>query len=237
MALRGLGSEGLPIRFSREYVREGIAKSLRISAHASSGIVRNGTPPQCSAGGSSTATLHLTELSTFLTAVLDPSQANSNTRLLKQHMIERLLVLQAMGLAGQAGPNLWRVRDDFENVLRAMQRSGDRQKTLAAHGALMSDERLPLEGLDLRSLTTLEGRILVDGEEESSGRSYLMLEGTDARVHHVYYTPELEAARNLGGLRTNSFIRLESCFRWPTGAGDRRHGRFRGDPAEQTPPS
>jgi len=34
----------------------------------------------------------------------------------------------------------------------------------------MSDERLPLVVLDLRSLTTLEGRILVHGEEESSGR-------------------------------------------------------------------
>jgi hypothetical protein len=100
------------------------------------------------------------------------------------------------------------VRGDFEDVLRAMQRSTDRQKTLAAHGALMSDERLQLVVLDLRSLTTLEGRILVHGEEESSGRSYLMLEGTDAQVHYVYYTPEMEAARNRGSLRTNSFIRL-----------------------------
>jgi hypothetical protein len=55
---------------------------------------------------------------------------------------------------------------------RAMQRSGDRQKTLAAHGAPVSDERLPLEVLDFRRLTTLEGRILVHGEQESSGRSY-----------------------------------------------------------------
>ncbi len=62
--------------------------------------------------------------------------------------------------------------------------------------------------LDVRSLTTLEGRILVHGEEASSGRSYLMLEGTDARVHCVYYTPEIEAARNCGGLRTNSFVQL-----------------------------
>jgi hypothetical protein len=54
----------------------------------------------------------------------------------------------------------------------------------------------------------LEGRILVHGEEESSGRSYLMLEGTDGRVHYVYYAPEMEAARNRGSLRTNSFIRL-----------------------------
>ena len=120
-----------------------------------------------------------------------------------------------MGLAEHAGPNLWRVRSDFEDVLRAMQRSADRQKTLAAHGVLMSDERLPLVVLDLRSLTTLEGRILVHGEEETgrqAGRSYLMLEGTDGRVHYVYYTPEMEAARNRGGLRTNSFIRLRKLF-------------------------
>jgi hypothetical protein len=56
---------------------------------------------------------------------------------------------------------------------------------LAAHGVLMSDEQLPLVTLDLRGLKTLEGRILVHGEEETgrqSGRSYLMLEGTDGRV-------------------------------------------------------
>jgi len=76
----------------------------------------------------------------------------------------------------------------------------------------MSDERLPLAVVDFRQLTTVEGRILVHGEEESSGRSYLMLEGTDARVHYVYQTPEMEAARNRGGLRTNSFVRLHKLF-------------------------
>ena len=75
----------------------------------------------------------------------------------------------------------------------------------------MSDERLPLSVLDLRELTTLEGRILVHGEEES-GRSYLMLEGTDAQVHYVYYTPEMEAARSGGGLCTNSFVRLRKLL-------------------------
>jgi hypothetical protein len=128
---------------------------------------------------------------------------------MKQHMTERLLVLRTMGLAEHASPNLWRVREDFEEVLRAMQRSADRQKTLAAHGALKSDERLQVVVTNLRDLTALEGRILVHGEEESSGRIYLMLEGTDARVHYLYYTPEMEAARNRGGLQTNSFIRLQ----------------------------
>ncbi len=146
-----------------------------------------------------------------LTVLTDPNRGfvNSIARLAQQHMSERLLVLQTMGLAEHAGPNHWRVREDFENVLRAMQRSADRQRTLAAHGALISDQRLPMSTLDLRNLTTLEGRILVHGEEESSGRNYLMLEGTDARVHYVYYTPEIEAARTRGGLRTNAFVQLQ----------------------------
>ena len=39
-----------------------------------------------------------------------------------------------------------------------------------------------------------------------------MLEGTNARVHHIYYTAEMEEARNGGKLRTNSFVRLCKLF-------------------------
>jgi hypothetical protein len=114
-----------------------------------------------------------------------------------------------MGLAESMGPNTWRVRRDFEEVLRAMQRTADRQKTLAAHGALISDERLPIEVLDLAQATSVEGRVLVHGQDEQTGRNYLMLEGTDARVHFIQYTPEMEEARSRGEIRTNSFVRLQ----------------------------
>jgi hypothetical protein len=96
-------------------------------------------------------------------------------------------------------------------VLRSMQKIGDRQKTLAAHGVLMSDPRLMIESSDNRNWKVLEGRVLVHGEEEDgrdAGRSYLMLEGTDARIHHISYAPEIEEARNRGHLRANSFVRL-----------------------------
>jgi hypothetical protein len=148
--------------------------------------------------------------SPFFTVNKDPSRAGlgPSTSLIERRTAERLMVLESIGLAESTGPKTWRVRRDFVNILRAMQRNADRQKTLAAHGALISDERLQMTVLDLRSLTTLEGRVLVHGEEESSGRSYLILEGTDAQVHYVYYTPEIEAARNRGELRTNSFVQL-----------------------------
>ena len=86
---------------------------------------------------------------------------------------------------------------------------------LASHGALLSDERLPLIVLDMRKLKALEGRVLAHGEEEvgkGAGRHYLLLEGTDAKVHLIYYTPEVEEARSKGKLRANSFVRLQKQF-------------------------
>jgi hypothetical protein len=93
-----------------------------------------------------------------------------------------------------------------------LQRACDRQKTLAAHGIPMSDERLRIEMLDMRQLTAVEGRILVHGQDEQSGQNYLILEGTDAKVHFIYYTPEMDQARSRGGLRTNCFVRLRKLF-------------------------
>jgi hypothetical protein len=72
----------------------------------------------------------------------------------------------------------------------------------------MSDERLPIEVLDLSQIGSVEGRVLVHGQDEQTGRNYLMLEGTDAKVHFIQYTPEMEEARSRGELRTNSFVRL-----------------------------
>jgi hypothetical protein len=92
--------------------------------------------------------------------------------------------------------------------LQAMQRTTDRQKALAAHAVVMSDSRLIIEVLDLAKMSSVEGRVLVHGQDEQSGRNYLMLEGTDARVHLINYTPEIEEARSRGELRTNSFVSL-----------------------------
>ena len=132
--------------------------------------------------------------------------ARSRTR----HDVARLAVLRQMGLAESTGLGTWRLRRDIEQVLQAMERTADRQRTLAAHGALMSDERLPIEVLDLRQVTSVEGRVLVHGLDEQTGRNYMMVEGTDAKIHFIQYTPEIAEARSRGELRTNSFVRLRT---------------------------
>ena len=63
-----------------------------------------------------------------------------------------------MGLAHEVTPGEWRVRSDFQTVLKAMQRTTDRQKMLASHGAIVSDERLQLVVYDPRQQRSLEGK-------------------------------------------------------------------------------
>ena len=60
----------------------------------------------------------------------------------------------------------------------------------------------------MRQITSVEGRVLVHGQDEQSGRNYLMLEGTDAKVYFINYSREMEEARSRGELRTNSFVQL-----------------------------
>ena len=128
----------------------------------------------------------------------------------EQHVVSRLAFLETMGLATQSSPGWWRVQRNFESILRAMQRTNDRQKMISAHGVLASDDRLPIRVLQWQDHPDgIQGRILVHGEDDFSGRNYLMLEGTDARIHFVHYTPEMEAARSQGQLRTNSFVKLQ----------------------------
>lgn len=127
----------------------------------------------------------------------------------------RLIFLQKMGLASEVEPDAWSVRPDFLTLLKAMQQVSDRQKMLAAHRTLISDERLPLVVTEKRNIKNLEGRILGHGEDEAGkhfGRYYLLLEGTDGKIHLIYYTPELETARSHGQLGANSFIRLRKTF-------------------------
>jgi type IV secretory pathway VirD2 relaxase len=230
LALRGVGAQGRPIRLSPDYVKKGIrdiaedlcTRQLGYRSELDAAVAQRREVHQHRFTSLDRIIKRDAENigvpdPRFFTVVKDPGRAGPRrgVPLAERHTVERLRVLESMGLAESISPNTWRLRQDFENVLRAMQRGTDRQKTLAAHGVPISDERLQLVALDYRQLTTLEGRILVHGEEETgrdAGRGYLMLEATDGRIHYVRYTPEMEEARSRGSLRTNSFIRLQKVF-------------------------
>jgi type IV secretory pathway VirD2 relaxase len=224
MAVRGVTNAGQPLCLKREYVKHGmrgIAEEMctrqlgyRTSRDAAEAVRHEVGERRFTS--LDRALLRQEDQATrqpespYFTVVKNPAQVgrDESARRHANHLLARLAVLQRMGLAESVGENAWLVRQDFEEVLRAMQRTGDRQRILAVHGAPISDKRLPIQILDTQDFTAVEGRILIHGEEDHSGRSYLMLEGTDAKVHLIYHTPEIEEARSRGGLRSNSFVRL-----------------------------
>jgi hypothetical protein len=104
------------------------------------------------------------------------------------------------------------VQADFEKVLRTLQQSTDRQKMLAAHGALVSDKRLPLQVTTLRQLQVVAGRVLLHTEDEQTGKRYMLVEGTDGKVHLIYHTDAIEEARKQGKLAVDNFVRIEKRF-------------------------
>jgi len=224
VVIRGVRGSGETLRLSREYVQQGIRG---IAADLCTRQLGYRTELDgIEAEGREVTEKRLTSIdrrllkdaqefvldsgSEYFTVSRNPVRAglSETARSRIRHDIARLVVLRQMGLAESTGPATWRLRRDIEQILRAMQRTADRQRTLAAHGALMSDERLPIEVLDLRQVTSVEGRVLVHGQDEQTGCNYLMLEGTDAKVHFIQYTPELDEARSRGELRTNSFVRM-----------------------------
>ena len=147
-----------------------------------------------------------------VTANPNDASLSESAQQLQKHLAARLMHLQTMGLAQLVAPHEWSVQADFEKVLRTLQQSGDRQKMLAAHGALVSDKRLPLQVTTLRQLQSIAGRVLLHTEDEQTGKRYMLVEGTDAKVHLIYHTDAIEEARNQGKLAVNSFVRIEKRF-------------------------
>ena len=215
IAMRGIDQQGREVRLAKDFVQRGIrqiaedcctkALGYRTRAQALEAQRREGSQ------------MRYTSLDRILmranAAVVQgthfPVTCQGGGR--AQFVVGRLAILEGMGLARRISPDSWEVRCDFHSVLRGMQKLADRQKTLSAGGVLRSDERLPIVPLDHRAMDRVEGRILVHGEEEN-GRSYMMLEATDAKVYTIYHTRQMQEMRKVGGLRVNTFIRLRRVF-------------------------
>jgi len=222
IALRGVDGRGQPLRLPREYVKSGIRS--RAEDLLTKELGHRTVADAIEAQRREVNQFRFTSLdrmiqrqnpaqADYFVVQCDPAQprVGSFSRM-QQHLAARLAQLERMELAEGLGESLWRVRGDFAEVLRMMQRTRDRQRVLAAHGGLLSDERLPLAMTDFRELTQLEGRVLAHGQDEYSGRMYLMMEGVDGKVHFLYQTDEIEQARQQGKLRVNSFAQIEKQF-------------------------
>src|SRR5712692_237059 len=223
IAVRGVDEKGMPLRIPREYIRSGLRGRAEEIATDSLGYrspadaheaqrretFQNRYTPldrilQRSNGGSSS----------HFAVIVNPDDASLSESAvqLQKHLGARLMHLQTMGLAQFVAPHEWRVQADFEKVLRTLQQSADRQRMLAAHGALVSDKRLPLQVTTLRQLQSVAGRVLLHTEDEQTGKRYMLVEATDGKVHLIYHTDVIEEARKQGKVAVDNFVRIEKRF-------------------------
>ena len=218
VALRGINDQGSPLLLPRVYIQQGIRANAEQLATNQLGY-RSVLDAE-EAQRREINQKRYTSLDRVLTRIKgdSPDQAERDgffavdligrAKPDGHNLAARLLFLQSMGLAEETGSNRWVVRSDFESLLRGIQRASDRQRTLAAHGAILSDPRLPTRLTDVRQLESLAGRVLGHAEDEMTGRSYMIFEGTDHTVHFIYHTRNIEEARHRGQLRPNTFARL-----------------------------
>jgi hypothetical protein len=221
VALRGVDTKGEEFKLDRDYVKNGLRAVAQHFATVQLGYrteqdatvaLRRQVPLQRFTPLDRLIVARTQTLDGFsgdfkVTADLTRPRLGQFAVVREQSIASRLMILQTMGLAEPDGPYQWRVRRDLETALKAMKRAADNQKTLAAHGALLSDQRLQLSAPNWRDVTSVEGRVLSHGEEDD-GKRYLMLEGTDGRVYYLRHTTELDEARRRGDLATNSFVAI-----------------------------
>ncbi len=208
IALRGIREDGTELRLERGYIQHGLR------AHAEDLCTAQlGYRTELDAAEAQRREVTQQRFTSLDRVILRNAAADNDTEHLwaapaSDYVAARLRFLSTMGLSDPSSNNRWRVRRDLETILRAMQRAGDRQKALAAHAEMLSDPRLPLVVTNARDISELDGRVLGHGEDESTGRAYLLLEGTDAKVHFIYQNGAIAEARRAGKLRAGSFARF-----------------------------
>jgi type IV secretory pathway VirD2 relaxase len=128
------------------------------------------------------------------------------------HLVARLQKLRDMGLAKQSDKkDGWIVDPGYEASLRAMQKTVDRQKMMAAHGVVSSDKSLPFRKLSFKDVQDVEGRILVHGTEEQGNgiKNFVMVESITGEVLQVPHVREVDRARHHGQLHPGSYVRVK----------------------------
>ncbi len=123
--------------------------------------------------------------------------------------IARLKFLNRMGLAPKIDSSSWQLAPNLERTLRERQLAIDIIKSRARHRDQMLDKRAPLAVTTLAPGQELTGRVVGTGlENEARDRGYLMLEGTDGKLHYLRQTPAIIRARGEGKIGVGEIVTL-----------------------------
>jgi hypothetical protein len=233
IVLRGLNDKGVSLRLERDYIRYGVRRQAEELATDQLGY--RTANHVLDAQANETKQQRYTSLDQIISRRREADPCLLPTDYQGSHFViqhqstqfplqgdasrkrelyvgRRLRTLETMGLTFRGAGESWYVRNDFEQILRAMQKAQDRQKTLARHGVLPSDPRLQVQLAAPKEIKYLEGRVLVHGEDEETQTRYMLLEGADGKIHLIYHTQEIDAARAAGKLKPDHFAVLQKKF-------------------------
>lgn len=231
LAVRGIDAQGQPLRIGKEYIKSGLRSRAQQLATNQLGY-RNADDMKLAAERQ-VVQQRFTDIDRTLqkkgqdkgeSYQLDYSGSiptSSAIREARLREIRRLQQLVNMGLARKTGPLSWTVDKSFEQALRQIQIANDRLKSLHEQRATLSDPRLPLVATDTRNIKRLAGRVIGTGLDENRGIPYLLLEGTDAKVHYLYHDKAIAEARRAGKMQPGSFV--EIVRRFAEGEDGRKH--------------
>ena len=122
--------------------------------------------------------------------------------------IQRLQVLETLGVAEKVGAMTWALDAGWDKALKDLQTLQQRTAMVAQGRALMTDPRCPPVVTKVRPGDHLVGRVLGAGIDEQYDRSFILIEGTDSRVHIVYQSTAIEKARAAQTLQPRSLIAI-----------------------------
>ena len=215
VVIRGKRDDGSPLFIPREYVKEGFRKRAEEAATNQLGYrqesdildVQRREVSQMRYTGldrklKSRASF---EVDRWRLQAIEPRSPSAFDRATELHLGFRLESLERMGLARRAGGD-WLLDGDFEKSLRIMQKTHDRLKITAEHGVLASDRRLPFRVLRSEDITHIEGRVLVTGQDEMSGRNYVLVESIRGEVVQIPQVREFIELRQRGALKAGSYL-------------------------------
>lgn len=109
--------------------------------------------------------------------------------------IKRLDTLEKLGVAEKVGSMTWALDAGWDKALKDLQVLQQRTAMVGQGRALMTDPRCPPVVSKIKTGDHLVGRVLGTGLDEQYDRSFILIEGTDSRVHIVYQNAAIEKQR------------------------------------------
>lgn len=214
--LRGVTDSGKALSIDRAYIRSGIRDRSQEIASRELGLRTERDILETR--GQAVTRDQFTEIDRVLLRRADSRNIvtfngarprNEAARERQAQDLARLGFLESIGLARRVDQFSWQVSPDLEQTLRQHQLSIDIIKTRARHLDQIQDRQAPLHLAELKAGEQVTGRVIGTGlENEATDRRYLLIEGSDGKLHYIRQTPAIEKARSEQRLKVGTVVTL-----------------------------